>query len=247
MMTKININDPTAWQSLDWSETVGPKIKSDDTVRRSNENRRRWQDPDWRAKQQQRIAELMASPEWAEIVARRAKTASLNADDEFRSLMSELSTTKWQDPEFRAKSLASRAEYWADPANHEERSAVMHEVMQRPEVKAAMQAGAQRRSKDPKDQALRKEVGARNKSNPKFSQACKNSVTPERIEKFKASTLKHKKPVTTPLGVFRCVSDAAQAHGVNNGCLRARIKKNDPNNYRYISIEEYIILTGKEL
>jgi hypothetical protein len=108
-----------------------------------------------------------------------------------------------------------------------------------------MKAGHERRAKDPKDLALRKEVGARKKGDPVFSKACKDSVTPERIGKFEDSTLKYKDPVVTPLGVFRCVSDAALAHEVDNGWIRRRIAKLDPTNFYYITLEQYEQLKNK--
>lgn len=248
-MKKIDITDPSAWQGLDWDETPKPEIlkKTDDSVRRAAQSRLNWENPEYLRKQEAWRKEFMSSPDYQEHLKRRGWAQAQAVTEEFRSRMSEISKEKWQDPEFRNKSLESKAKYWAQPESHAERSATMQEVAKRPEVKAAIQAGAKRRSKDLKDLALRKQVGARNRANPAFKKACKDSATPERIEKFKASTLKHKKPVVTPLGVFRCVSDAAQAHDVNNGCLRARIAKNDPENFRYITMEEYIMLTGKEV
>lgn len=210
-------------------------------------SRANWDNPDYVARVEAARIAFMADPDYQAHLARRAQAQSQAVTDEFRNHMANLSTEKWLNPEFRAKTMQSREQYWADPANREERSVAMQEVAKRPEVKAAQLAGAKRRAKDPKDLALRKEVGARNKANPAFKAAIQASVTPERIEKFKAATLKHKKPVVTPLGVFRCVTDAAKAHDVNNGCLRARISKNDPDNFRYITLEEYIMLTGKDL
>jgi hypothetical protein len=225
---------------LNDSELLG---KDWNRVARSKEQ---WSDPKYVARVEAARIAFMNDPDYQAYLVRRGQAQSEAVTDEFRNLMANLSIEKWQDPEFRAKSIQSREQYWADPDNHAKASIIMQEVAKRPEVKAALQAGAKRRAKDPKDLALRKEVGARKKGDPAFAKACKDSVTPERIEKFKAATLKDKKPVVTPMGVFRCVTDAAKAHDVNNGCLRARIKKSDPINFRYISIEEYIMLTGKE-
>lgn len=235
----------------EWGNIELPGISDEELLNkdwnRVARSRDLWNNLEYVARMEARRKELMSMPDWKEKVAHRAEIQKSLVTNQFREHMSALSKEKWQDSKFRDKAMQSRAEYWADPNNHDKRSAVMQEVAKRPEVKAAHKAGAQRRSKDPNDLALRKEVGARNAANPDFARACQESVTPERIDKFKASTLKYKDPVVTPLGVFRCVSDAAQAHEVDNGWIRRRINKVDPTNYRYISIEEYIMLSGTEL
>lgn len=51
--------------------------------------------------------------------------------------------------------------------------------------------------------------------------------------------------IVSPAGVHLRQSDSADANGINVTSLQRRIKK-DPNNYYYISHEEYIMLFGKE-
>lgn len=59
-------------------------------------------------------------------------------------------------------------------------------------------------------------------------------------------------PCITPLGIFRSGAEAGQAYNetrsVTNGknAVNGALKKGKPG-YRYISIEEYIMLTGKDV
>ena len=50
-MNKININDPKAWQELNWDDTVGPEMlkRSDATVARSRSALRKRNDPNFSA------------------------------------------------------------------------------------------------------------------------------------------------------------------------------------------------------
>jgi hypothetical protein len=54
------------------------------------------------------------------------------------------------------------------------------------------------------------------------------------------------KSVITPSGIFKTVYDAATFHKVTTNTIRNRINIRK-NEYRYISKEEYILLTGKEI
>jgi len=69
---------------------------------------------------------------------------------------------------------------------------------------------------------------------------------------LKNKALAKMKPCVTPLGIFRSCKDAGEEYNktrnVTNGknAVYNRLKKNTEG-YKYITIEEYIMLTGKDL
>lgn len=69
-----------------------------------------------------------------------------------------------------------------------------------------------------------------------------NGKPPNKIERKKGVARK----VITDLGVFKSVVEAGEAHGIHADTIKYRIKA-QKNGYGYISEEEYILLTGKEI
>ncbi|KON32719.1 MAG: hypothetical protein AC479_06820 [miscellaneous Crenarchaeota group-6 archaeon AD8-1] len=76
--------------------------------------------------------------------------------------------------------------------------------------------------------------------------------TPEHLAKVAAKNKERGIPCITPLGVFRSGAEAGLAYNEHrnstNGknAVNSALKKGKPG-YRYITIEEYILLTGKEI
>lgn len=76
--------------------------------------------------------------------------------------------------------------------------------------------------------------------------------TAEHIARVAKKTKERGIPCITPLGIFRTGAEAGEAHnksrGVSNGrnavCSALKAGK---EGYHYISVEEYIMLTGKDL
>jgi hypothetical protein len=65
MNEDFDINDPEFWQSIDWdADKKGPVIKSDSSVRKSDANRNRWKNPNYREQRIKSIRELARDPIW---------------------------------------------------------------------------------------------------------------------------------------------------------------------------------------
>lgn len=92
-MNKINVNDPTAWQSLDWDDPVPLNIKSDHTVNKGRGNRLRAQNPKWIAEQTQRNKEQAQDPDW--LAANRKASKWRNTP----GAASAASKSQWLNPE----------------------------------------------------------------------------------------------------------------------------------------------------
>jgi hypothetical protein len=79
----------------------------------------------------------------------------------------------------------------------------------------------------------------------------KRSETDWKINQPKALREKLAKPILTPYGVFASITDAVNfelANGLSNANKKVYAwLKNTTSGYRYISKEEYIMLTGKEI
>lgn len=63
---------------------------------------------------------------------------------------------------------------------------------------------------------------------------------------IKKVTSRPKKPLVTPDGIFPCRNDAAKFYKFDPAYINTKMKK-FPEQYYYISQEEYILLTGKEV
>jgi hypothetical protein len=135
--------------------------------------------------------------------------------------------------------------------------------------------GIQQRTQSKDWQAKQKEKGARLSADPKWQEKQtqrnkKMAQDPKWIESNnkgvekrlndpkwnknvrKALRQQRAKPCITPLGIFATVTEAGDAYnlarGVTNGnnAVCNKLKKGTEG-YRYISVEEYIMLTGKEI
>jgi len=118
--------------------------------------------------------------------------------------------------------------------------------------------GIERMKNDPKWQQGQKERAERRKSNEvwqmnKAEANRKLAKDPTWLENNKKSVRKHcAKPIVTPVGVFAAIVDAGQEYNkirnFNNGrkWIINQLKVN-PKEFYYISKEEYIMLTGREI
>jgi Zn-finger nucleic acid-binding protein len=120
-MTKININDPTAWQALDWSETVGPKIKSDADVNRARGAWLKRGDPEFSATMQsvaeQRNQDLNYRTKQKQGCQQRDNSyqAEANARPETKTKISKSLAGRKKTAEHEAKVAASNRAKPTDP------------------------------------------------------------------------------------------------------------------------------------
>lgn len=94
---------------------------------------------------------------------------------------------------------------------------------------------------------------ARPEKKAKISATMKGMVkTPEHDAKVAAKNKERGRPCITPLGIFRTGVLAGLAYNDDRGSTNGKnavnnaLKKGKPG-YKYITIEEYIMLTGKEI
>lgn len=100
MTKKINLQDSTAWQSLDWDEKeVHPELKRTDAqVNKARGNRLKAENPNFIAI----MAEVKSSTEYKEAISKTV-------------------TENWQDPTFRKKNSQGKKRSWANDNERREK------------------------------------------------------------------------------------------------------------------------------
>lgn len=133
-MKKIDIADPQAWQNLDWSETAGPKIKSDATVNRSRSAWFKRDNPEFSATMktvaQSRGEEYRKAQQQGCQQRDNSYQAERNADPKVQAKISASLTGRKKTAEHEAKVAASNRTKPQDPV-----------------WKAALMAGIERRDR----------------------------------------------------------------------------------------------------
>lgn len=182
------------------------------------------------------------------------------ADPEARLHHSKVSKQRRQDPEIAAKYKAaeqdpernrkiseSKIELYKDLNYKEFVRNSIKQAMLRPEVKENIAKGAQLRKENV---WYEKMITAT--QNPetikKRNESLRNQTQEQKVRRAKAV----QKPVMTPEGPFESLKAAGLHYNIiknfNNGqkYVGSRLKSKEQG-YRYISKEEYILLTGKEI
>jgi hypothetical protein len=146
----------------------------------------------------------------------------------------------------------------ANPDFHNKRNSSLREVYNDPNWKNNIQKGADKRHADPEwEKAWRESYTpeSNNRRSIAMKKFCKDSKVKELRSKNSLQMwqdperrLKTQKCVKTPLGIFNSCLEAANAHNITKGAFSNLMKRHklDPA-YGYISIEEYIMLTGKDI
>lgn len=152
------------------------------------------------------------------------------------------------------------AERDLNPEFHNKRNSALKEVYKDPQWKENIQKGADKRHADPNwEKAWRESYTA--ESNQRRSQSMKIACADPKLKETRSANSKKmwedpdrkqktQKCVKTSLGVFVSCVEGATAHGITRGAFSNLMKRNlDRNNseFGYISIEEYIMLTGKDI
>ena len=129
----------------------------------------------------------------------------------------------------------TRTQYWQDPNFKEKISAIRKEVGNRLEVKKQKSERIKSLHKDPE---FRK----------KYEQGIANKVwgSNAQIEGAKRAGQKRRKAIKTPMGIFITIASVAKAYDMSVAGIQHRMKK-FPNEYYYLTPEEYTKITGKEL
>jgi hypothetical protein len=145
-----------------------------------------------------------------------------------------------------------------NPDYHFKRNSALKEVYKDPQWKENIQKGADKRHSDPNwEKAWRDSYTP--ESNQRRSKAMKVACANPVVKESRSANSKkmwedpeHKqkiqKCVKTHLGIFLSCKEAAKAHNITKGAFSNLMRRHklDPA-YGYISIEEYIMLTGKDI
>lgn len=163
--------------------------------------------------------------------------AKRNEDPAYKEAIKKRTESKeWQDANTAKGKTLAQTESWK--ANHA--------------------AGQKRMKNDPVWQAEQQERLKRRNQNPVWLERIKESrIAMAQDENWIANNknairARCAKPIITPVGVFAAAADAAREYNkirnFNNGktWIANQLKKN-PTEFYYISKEEYIMLTGKEI
>lgn len=128
-----------------------------------------------------------------------------------------------------------RTQYWQDPDFKEKMSVIRKEVSNREDVK---KDNSERTTALHKDPEFRK----------KYEQGMANKVwgSAAEIEGVKKSAQKRRKAIKTPMGIFITIASVAKAYDMSVAGIQHRMKKCS-DEYYYLTSEEYILLTGKDL
>jgi len=116
------------------------------------------------------------------------------------------------------------------------------------EYKQRHQQGVEQR-----DNTYQAECNARPEVRERISKSMKGKEkTAEHKEKVAAKTRERAKPVITPWGIFRSGKLAGDAYNELNNVSNGRNRvshhtKRGTEGYRFITLEEYIMLTGKDV
>jgi hypothetical protein len=148
----------------------------------------------------------------------------------------------------------------ANPDYHFKRNSSLKEVYKDPVWQENIQKGADKRHSDPNwEKSWRDSYTP--ESNQRRSESMKIACKDPNLKAIRSSNSKEmwknperrqktQKCVKTSLGVFISCVEAAIAHGITRGAFSNLMRRNiDRNNFEfgYISIEEYIMLTGKDI
>lgn len=128
----------------------------------------------------------------------------------------------------------------ADPVYNQKRNAALQAVMATEEWKKANKQAIKKWKNDPQWQQEQQERIERRATNPEWN------------KNVRAAIKDKKKPCITPLGVFSGVNEAGDYYDDQRGtkCGRTVVCRNlkkESAGYRYISVEEYTMLTGKDI
>lgn len=182
------------------------------------------------------------------------------ADPEVRKHHSEISKQRRQDPEIAAKYKAaeqdpernrkiseSKTELYKDPDFKEFVRDAIKQAMERPEVKENIENGIKLREENGWDE--KNAIAQRRpETRKKRSESLRNQTQEQKVRRAKAV----QKPVMTPEGPFESLKAAGihynKIRNFNNGekYVWSRLKSKE-DGYDYISKEEYIMLTGKDI
>ena len=181
------------------------------------------QQPGYKEKMEEAARKRSENSNWVESMKNRATT-----NPKWLKATQENNRRKAQDPEFRAKLKEAKAKYNDDPEYRRKLREARARYVGDPEYHAKLKAAAENRSANNKE--------------------------------WRERVTKNRKPVLTPHGAFGSINDAGkelleQGHLTTTSvtpmaAIKLKIKwmiKHYPQEWKFISIEEYIMLTGKDL
>jgi hypothetical protein len=160
---------------------------------------------------------------------------------ESRKRQGEKMRKKYADPAYKEKYIESRKHLYTDPEFKRKQTEGNRRSAKDPVAYKNRVEAIRKSAQDPKIKEIRKEVGKKLSQNKEWCKAAG-----ERNKK------RCMKPIFTPEGIFAGLNLAAKRYNeIKNqkstqNWLMNQIK-NDPTNFYYISKEEYIMLTGKEI
>lgn len=160
---------------------------------------------------------------------------------ESRKKQGEKMREKYTDPAYKEKYIESRKHLYIDPEFIKKRNEANRRSAKDPVAYQNRVEANRKRAQEQDWIEKNKEAGKRLSQNKEWCKAAG-----ERNKK------RCMKPIVTPEGIFAGLSLAAKRYNeIKNQCstqnwLMNQIKK-DPTNFYYITKEEYIMLTGKEI
>jgi len=186
-------------------------------------NNPKWRENNLKANQNRKER---LGPEYSKRVSDAQRLRYDNMSEEERREMSIRSKTVWEDPEFVEKMKA----FYSSPEQIEKHTKQVREVAKRSDWKE-------------KVKILNKEKRKNSEHIKRHQEAIdKRTQDPE----WRKKQAQRSKPLVTPNGIFPSRKDAAAFYQVQTPVMNDRMKRY-PNEYYYISHEEYIMLTGKDI
>lgn len=160
---------------------------------------------------------------------------------ESRKVQGQKMKEKYADPAYKEKYIESRKHLYTDPEFKRKQTEGNRKSAQDPVARKNRTEANRKRAKEQEWIEKNKEAGKRLSQNKEWCKAAG-----ERNKK------RCMKPIVTPEGVFPGLRIAAERYNeIKNQSSThnwlSNQTKNDPTNFYYITQEEYIMLTGKEI
>lgn len=206
------------------ARTLDPKWK----MNVAEANRKKHSDPITKAKltaaNQNRKERL--GPEYSQRVSNAQRLRYANMTEKERFEMSEKGKAIWENPEYRER---MNLFYSSDEQvkKHTER---VREVSKRDDWRKKVAVLNKEKREDPNHIKRHQEAVDKRTQDPEW----------------RRKQAERSKPMVTPDGIFNSRKMAAEFYKVKTPVMNSRMKRY-PDQYYYISQEEYIMLTGKEI
>jgi hypothetical protein len=184
--------------------------------------RQRSLDPEWYKANSKRLED----PNYVIRQSQVQKTRIANLSEEERIEISIRAKKNWQNEEYVNRMRA----FYSTPEYKEYITKRNKEIANRPEIKQKISKLNKDKRLDPAHIKKHQEAVNKRTQNPEW----------------RKKQTERSKPMVTPDGIFKSRKDAAEFYQVKTPVMNSRMNRY-PDQYYYISQEEYFMLTGKDI